>query len=547
MLRLREYILPVLYAFALGGVVGVYASYPITLGVVLSMLGLILLVRALRGQYPLTMIIITAIIGCGVGIFRGAAYAETYRCGMLCAKVGIYTEFTGQVVDEPSTLGGGQRFYFKPNAYEGEGTLLVSSGRYPEVAYGDIIHIGGVAKLPEVIESERGADFRYDDFLRARGSILLFRAKSLRVVEPRKGNAIVTKLLDLKGKIANVVKRLPSPESGLLMGMIFGGKNGLPNDVQDDFRVAGLIHLVVLSGQNLAIIAALVTLFIRRLLGFISGTFVSLGVVLAYAIIGGMQPATMRALCFIALVLLSILLKREAHPPRLFFVTLSILLVLDPYMLLDDPSFQLSALAVAGLFFIGPIVERILLARHYPVLVVTYLAPLFGAQLAVLPYLVWSTGQLALYAFPANLVVLLFVGALSIGGLFVVGVGLFFGAVFSLVALPVTAMLSAVLFVAHFFAHLPFASIPFALSATAMLAVYAFIAVYLFFRWRHLDMTPLARYALREEVKALRNKKIPWTPPLPEEHGITLMGSTCSFVFEKTNSHTREDVIDWSE
>ena len=38
--------------------------------------------------------------------------------------------------------------------------------------------------------------------------------------------------------------------------MVLGEDEGLPADVQDDFRASGLYHLLAVSGQNVAFLAA---------------------------------------------------------------------------------------------------------------------------------------------------------------------------------------------------------------------------------------------------------------------------------------------------
>jgi predicted membrane metal-binding protein len=43
---------------------------------------------------------------------------------------------------------------------------------------------------------------------------------------------------------------------GIVLGVVLGEDEGLPADVQDDFRASGLYHLLAVSGQNVAFLAA---------------------------------------------------------------------------------------------------------------------------------------------------------------------------------------------------------------------------------------------------------------------------------------------------
>jgi predicted membrane metal-binding protein len=242
-----------------------------------------------------------------------------------------------------------------------------------------------------------------------------------------------------------------------------------------------------------------------------------------------MEPATMRALFIVLLVFFSILLKRQAHLPRIVFIGAALLLIVDPLLLFHDPSFQLSMLALIGLLAIGPLIERALLLRGIAPSVVSYLAPILGAQFGVLPYLMWSTQTFALYAIPANIFILFFIGFLSVGGIAIVFAGMVIPAFFPLVALPVQIALSIVITFAHFVARLPGAILPVHISGSVVSGVYLALSLWLFLRWRHRDLSPLALFTLREEMRLLAKRKIPWSPSVPETVGINLDVSQLAF------------------
>src|SRR6185436_2966469 len=48
---------------------------------------------------------------------------------------------------------------------------------------------------------------------------------------------------------------LPEPAAGLLEGILLGNKAALGNSLYQIFIIAGLVHVVVLSGYNLTIVA----------------------------------------------------------------------------------------------------------------------------------------------------------------------------------------------------------------------------------------------------------------------------------------------------
>ena len=58
---------------------------------------------------------------------------------------------------------------------------------------------------------------------------------------------------------------LPATERALLAGFLLGDTRSLPDALVDDFRDAGLSHLLAVSGANVAFVLALAGPLLRRL------------------------------------------------------------------------------------------------------------------------------------------------------------------------------------------------------------------------------------------------------------------------------------------
>ena len=57
---------------------------------------------------------------------------------------------------------------------------------------------------------------------------------------------------------------LPASERPLFLGFVLGDTRGQAVDITDDFRGAGLSHLLAVSGQNVAFVLALAAPVLRR-------------------------------------------------------------------------------------------------------------------------------------------------------------------------------------------------------------------------------------------------------------------------------------------
>ena len=135
-------------------------------------------------------------------------------------------------------------------------SMLLVADRFPEFKYGDKIKVFGKLDLPKNFESDNGTEFDYISYLSKDKIHFLIYRPEIKKLEGYGGNKFVASLYSLKNiLIKNISAVVPEPNSSLLDGVIFGTKQSLGQDLLDDFKKVGLIHIVVLSGYNITIIA----------------------------------------------------------------------------------------------------------------------------------------------------------------------------------------------------------------------------------------------------------------------------------------------------
>lgn len=227
----------------------------------------------------------------------------------------------------------------------------------------------------------------------------------------------------------------------------------IPPALVDDFRDAGLSHLLAVSGANVAFALAIAEPGLRRLrLGprFAGG----LAVLVLFGTMTRWEPSVLRASVMAGLVMLARLLGRPADARRVLVLAALGLLVVDPF-LLHSVGFLLSCGACAGI-----VTASGGIARHLrgPAWFREALAVTAAAQVGVAPVLLAVFGTIPLVALPANVLAAPFVGPLTIWGIVASVVG---GALGPWAArwlqLPTLAMLRAVELVAHAAARVPLA------------------------------------------------------------------------------------------
>lgn len=161
----------------------------------------------------------------------------------------------------------------------------------------------------------------------------------------------------LKLKIeANIAQILPSPQSGLLAGMVLGSKQTLPQDFREALINTSTIHIVVASGQNLTILSGLI-IGLSSVFGRRKTVLSSIGINLFYSLLTGFQIPIIRAAIMNIFASLGTLSGREAPVLFALFSSALLMLIYEPLWLFSI-SFQLSFLASFAVMEFAPVFEK---------------------------------------------------------------------------------------------------------------------------------------------------------------------------------------------
>lgn len=375
---------------------------------------------------------------------------------------GQNAEILGSISDEPLTKDFTKTFTFKASKINGESIetyVRVQTDRYAEVEYGQNLKLIGKLSKPFNFKSNGGRTFDYINFLLKDGIYFEMKKPTIEIVEGDDGSFISKNLFKIKqGFLKNIKRVLGEPHSALAGGLVVGEKSALGKDLIDDFRKAGLIHIVVLSGYNITIVADT----IRRILSFLPRTIgIGLGGfgILAFGVLVGGGATVVRS-CVMALIgLLATLLRKDYNVSKALFVAAAFMLIENPLILLYDPSFQLSFLATLGLILLASPIEKKLGFITEKFGIRGLVASTLATQIFVSPYILHMMGQLSIIGMVVNILVL---PIIPLTMLFVTLTGLL-GSI-SYLASEITGwvshiLLSYELFMVRFFAHLPFASL----------------------------------------------------------------------------------------
>lgn len=478
----------ILWAIVAGFLIGVFARSFLPLGLAFAGFAVLLGIFGLalgyfdREKFAQYAIVAAALFAFAGGVARMDA-ATLSGNPELTAHLGQKVVLEGVVFDEPDMRENGAHVSLEAKnlivlgvATPVNAKILVFAPPHSDISYGDSLRATGELRLPESFDTGLGRPFNYPGYLAVRGIGYQLAFAQVERIEEGRGNILKAAAIGVKQKfLEGLGKAMSEPQAGLAGGITVGDKRGVGEDLSGVFRTVSLTHIVVLSGYNIMVVVdALARLLARapRMVRFGGGGFVAI----FFALMTGLASASVRAAAMALIAIAGRASGRMYLASRALGVVAFAMVLWNPYVLAYDPGFQLSVIATWGLIALAPVLAPRL----------SFVTQTFGlreiaistvsAQIAVLPLLLYQTGNLSVVGLPANLLVLLIVPWAMFFSSIAALAGLVFGPLAPLVAFPAYILLAYAIGVAKFFASLPFASfaIP-AFSAWWMFAAYACI------------------------------------------------------------------------
>jgi competence protein ComEC len=442
------------------------------------------------GQQQKLLIASVFIFGIALGFAR-VHISDLYQSSTLSQFAGRKISAQGIIVDEPDVREHNVKLTVKLTQVSQAAStesfsekVLVTVPIHPEFQYGDKISLSLQLDRPKPIDSD-GRIFDYEKYLRVRGIWYVSRFAQVSLLSPGHGSIIKSLLFRIKQAFTDSMNRaVVEPESSLLAGLLLGTKQSLGTDLLGEFSRAGVSHVVVLSGYNIAIVAE----SIMAILAFASaGVSFIVGAIsiLLFTVLAGGGASAVRAAVMVLVALFAKHSNRSYSAARAFVIAVVAMLVWNPLLLAFDPSFQLSALATIGLIFVSPYFAPYLSRVPEKYGLREIVSSTLATQAVVLPFLIFNTGVLSLVSLPVNILILGTVPLTMLLGFVTGAVGLVSPYLAFIPALPTYILLWYQLTVVHIGATLPFGAVMLpAFSPFVLVLIYLMIAAGIFFLYQ---------------------------------------------------------------
>jgi len=380
---------------------------------------------------------------------------------------GQNTTFTGTLL-EPDERVDHTKLTIKSKT-PAKGHVLIKTTLYPKYHYGDKLEITCKLQSPEPIEN-----FRYDNYLARHKIYSVCYSPRIKLISKNKGNKIIAILLNFKSTIQTTINNtLPEPHASFMSGILIGARKGIPEDLMQAFNRTGVTHIIAISGYNITIISIMIMNFclsmgINRKKAF---KFIIVGITF-FVIITGATAAVVRSAIMGIIVLLAKQLGRKSNTENILALTATLMLIVNPKILLYDAGFQLSFLATMGLIYLSPKVEPLFKWVTNKFAIRENLTSTISAITITTPLILYQFERFSIVAPIVNLLILSFIPLSMLTGFIQVITGLIYIPLGKIIGYTSYFILEYIIRIIQFFAKFNFASIEMSVSFPIMIIMY---------------------------------------------------------------------------
>jgi competence protein ComEC len=382
-----------------------------------AIVGALVAVVAARPDGTTTSLLALFVAGvvCAGAVVGGLRLQAIDRDAALAGPDGSPLAGTAVLLEHPrpSRFGSSAAVHMISGRAAGSKLLARISGapRWPSGgAPGAILRVSGTAKKPDA-----GGSFDWRAHLRRRGIGYELAVDAMTATGRRRGG-LAGAVDSMRARAEDALgARLPRTKAALARGMVLGQDELIDPLERDDFRRAGLSHVLAVSGQNVMLLCALAL----PLLGW-SGAgprtrvAVLLGLIVVYVPMAGAGPSLQRAGLMGAAGLIALAAGRPASRWYALEVAAAVTLAFNPRVA-GDAGWQLSFAAVAGILLLARPLQTAL--RGLPRPLAEGAAVTLAATIVTAPLIAHDFGSVSLAGIVANLVALPLIAGIMWGGM----------------------------------------------------------------------------------------------------------------------------------
>ncbi|AEY66475.1 DNA internalization-related competence protein ComEC/Rec2 [Clostridium sp. BNL1100] len=453
----------------------------------IMMLAIICLLKKLGNLKTIIFILLSFFIAGGMLFYN----AEYRYIGSFNQYYGIPVEVKGFIDSEIQNSEDGKSNFvlktesvvYKNKTVKVKNRILVYVNNINiKIGYRTKIGFTGVVEKPKPATNPAGFDYRrYLASIGISGRIYLHGASDIQVSGQKGGGYLYRIGYAIKNKVVDIISySLDKNQAGLLEGMLIGYKDGLDENAFTAFSKAGLSHIMVASGMNVAFIILPFTFIFKKLrLSSLKANIITIFILILFVFVTGFSASVVRAVIMGIIILTGRIIMREPDIYTSISASALILLIINPYTLFDI-GFQLSFGATLSLVMFYPQIKSFTEYKYIPNVISDTLAATIAAQLGVIPVTLYYFNNFSTFSIISNILVVPLVEFVTIIGFIMVFAGLLNIYLAVIIGYINNTFLSFILFVTEVTSKIPFSLLKLPTPTFGMVLFYYLFIIYIF-------------------------------------------------------------------
>ena len=295
---------------------------------------------------------------------------------------------------------------------EGKAILYLAKDTLAEfLTYGDKLFLNG--KWNTIEDPSNPAQFNYKNFL-FNSNITAqqyLQSTNWKLISFSENNTLRKLAFVYQKKLLTHLERyFQNEELAVISALLLGYKDLLDRETIMIYSSSGAMHVLAVSGLHVGIIYLLLNslfLFFEKFKygKYLKAIFLILSL-WAYALLTGLSPSVLRASTMFSFIIIGSALKRETNIYNTLAASAFVLLLYNPYILLQV-GFQLSYAAVLGIVYLQPKLYRLMYTKYWlfdKIWAITTVS--IAAQLVTFPLGMYYFHQFPNYFLLSNLFVI---------------------------------------------------------------------------------------------------------------------------------------------
>lgn len=227
------------------------------------------------------------------------------------------------------------KYIYEAKFLENNKKVLISikkSQQIDKINYGDLIYLEGKLEIPKIATNYKG--FNYRQYLKTKKIQGIVIADNVKILKAKYKNNLI---YQIQKKIKAIIKeKLPDETGNLLLAILVGDKKDLSEQIQINFKNSNLSHMLAVSGAHVSyIIVGLTYITQNSIMGKRKGRVFCIFFLIIFMAITNFTPSVTRACIMAILTLVSKILYKKADIYTNISISALIILLYNPYSLLD--------------------------------------------------------------------------------------------------------------------------------------------------------------------------------------------------------------------